>query len=133
MEKLADGRILIAGGYDGAAYLSGAELYDPAAGVWSAAPSMGVERVFHTLTRTSDGRLLAAGGQNASIVLDSAEYYDPGSNTWNPTGPMESYHDGHAAILLNTGKVLVVSGLTTGIGAIRPERPARRRESRFQL
>jgi hypothetical protein len=58
---LADGRVLVAGGYNGA-YLSSAELYDPATDSWSAAAPMSTAREYHTATLLPGGQVLVAGG-----------------------------------------------------------------------
>lgn len=110
---LADGRVLIAGGFlgDGAS-LSSTELFDAATGRFSPAPSMGHARVSHTATRLRDGRILIAGGYSGDY-LSSAEIYDPATNRFLPAGPMTMARSGHTATLLNSGKVLIIGGTGT--------------------
>src|SRR5690348_7076472 len=54
---LADGEVLVAGGYDRAA-LAGAELYDPGLGTWTVTASLHTNRFSHTATLLTDGRVL---------------------------------------------------------------------------
>jgi N-acetylneuraminic acid mutarotase len=119
---LADGRVLVTGGYpvlDGSSdeNLSSAELYDPATGSWSEAGSMGQARCDHTSTLLPSGRVLIAGGYSApdtgapSGHLASAELYDPKTNTFSPIE--QSMGDGrgaHTATALPDGRVLLAGG-----------------------
>lgn len=111
---LADGRVLIAGGFlaDGAS-LSSTELFNSATGRFTPAPSMGAARVSHTATRLADGRVLIAGGFSGDY-LGSAEIYDPATNRFVPVGSMTMARSGHTATLLNNGKVLIAGGTGTG-------------------
>src|SRR4051812_20744899 len=79
---LADGKVLIAGGWipEGtgttARAASSAELYDPSTGTFSRTGDMTVSRQGHTATLLADGRVLIAGGGNLA-PLTSAELYEP--------------------------------------------------------
>jgi N-acetylneuraminic acid mutarotase len=58
----ADGRVLVAGGWNAAGRaLGAAELYDPCRGTWTPAGSTAV-RAAHTATRLAGGGILLAGG-----------------------------------------------------------------------
>src|SRR5207237_684766 len=104
--RLPDGRVLVAGGYNGSnGTRDSAEIYDPAAGTWSPTGSMAGSREYHTAALLPDGRVLAAGGYNGSY-LASAEIYDPASGTWSPTGSMAGSREYHTAALLPDGRVL---------------------------
>jgi hypothetical protein len=70
---LPDGRVLIAGGWDGSIDLASAELYDPATGEFSPAGTMATVRQNHTAALLPDGRVLIAGG----VGVASAELYGP--------------------------------------------------------
>src|SRR5205807_8010904 len=91
---LTNGKVLVAGGFDGTATLSSAELYDPATGLWTPTGSMTTPRLGHTATLLQDGRVLVAGGTIgcgcSCSALASAELYDPITGTWTLTGNMNT-------------------------------------------
>jgi len=74
--SLPDGKVLIAGGYNGS-YLNSVELYDPSTGLFAPASPMVVARSNHTATLLSDGTVLIVGGRNSSGPLDTGELYNP--------------------------------------------------------
>jgi len=103
---LADGTVLIAGGFDGSHNLASAQLYDPASGLFMAVGSMTSARATHTATLLLDGTVLVAGGGDAT-----AEIYDPLSHTFAATtGSMSSRWSGRLAALLPDGRVLLDGG-----------------------
>jgi len=127
------GRVLITGGATDATEnaLSSAELYDPAAGTFSATGSMTTARVVHTATMLSNGTVLIAGGdgsffngvQNTSILsLASAEIYDPTKGTFTATGSMSVPRESHTATLLGdgSGRVLIAGGSDGAVGNTTP-------------
>ncbi len=106
---LADGRILVVGGVPsfGLNWSASAEIFNPASGSWTAAPSTTSVHTQPTATLLNDGRVLVVGGSGASL-------YNPATNTWSPTGPMRHPRYGHTSTLLNDGSVLVAGGYGTG-------------------
>jgi len=103
---LPNGKVLVAGGYNGN-NLASAELYDRPADVDG-------HRLAEHRTVCSHGdlaaqcKVLVAGGfNNTSGYLASVELYDPASGTWTATGSMHTGRFGYTATLLPNGKVLV--------------------------
>jgi WD40 repeat protein len=127
---LADGRVLIAGGYtapapatssivlasfetaeSSASVLSTAEIYDPATGTFSSTGSMSTFRDHHTATLLQDGRVLVTGGGGEGYASStSAEVYDPATGRFTKTGSMKTGRWLHTATLLPDGRVLMLGG-----------------------
>jgi hypothetical protein len=114
---LADGRVLVCGGYiQGTTVTDRAELYDPASDAFSTLSSrMTQPRTAHTATLLGSGRVLLVGGAyeispgtlNTAVT---AEVYDPATATFFPTGDLGYPREDHAAHLLPDGRVLVTGG-----------------------
>ena len=104
---LADGRVLVAGGYSGSTILTTAEIYDPERRSWTATGKMLYPHTDHTATLLPDGKVLIVGGN--STITQHAELYDPSAGTWravaNLTRGLRSISQ--MAILLADGSVLV--------------------------
>jgi hypothetical protein len=125
---LGNGKVLITGGATDASEtaLSSAELYDPAAGTFTAtAGPMTTARVSHTATLLQNGKVLIVGGDvifyngfaNTNIQsLASAEIFDPGTGTFTGTGSLSVARESHTATLLNDGRVLVAGGSDGTLG-----------------
>jgi N-acetylneuraminic acid mutarotase len=112
---LFNGKVLAAGGFSGSLnYLSSAELFDPANGIWTNTCSLSTTRSGHTATLLPNGRVLVVGGHSGSVlsstVLASTELFDPASGTWTATGSLHNGRYGHTATLLPNGRVLVAGG-----------------------
>ncbi len=94
--RLADGRVLVAGGSDGvqrqdeSRNLTSAGLYDPASGTWSATGDMLKPQAGFPPTLLRDGRVLVGDLDNvaAGVSTIGAEVYDPQGGTWSATGKM---------------------------------------------
>lgn len=109
---LRDGRVLIAGGYNGE-YLQSTEVFDPAQRRFRPAGSLVEGRSGHTATLLPDGRVLLVGGVGRGwTFLRSAEVYDPSTGRSESVGSMSVPRESHTATLLADGRVLIVGGHT---------------------
>jgi hypothetical protein len=107
---LADGRVLLTGGYPGEGHppQNTAEVYDPAAGRFEPVAAMTTARAEQTATLTPDGRVLIAGGRNADgQALRSTEWFDPDTDTFTPGLPLDVARTAHAAVLVGDHVVLI--------------------------
>ena len=73
---LQNGRVLVAGGYNGTMPLASAELYDPASGTWSPTGALPIAIWGHTATLLPNGGVLVTGGISTFIVAN-VEIYNP--------------------------------------------------------
>jgi hypothetical protein len=113
---LADGKVLLAGGFrattssSGRTYESSAELYDPRTGKTTPTGEMTFPRSGHIAVRLDDGMVLVAGGIGPTGPLSSAELYNPSNGTFSPLPPMAGRRVGGTAVKLRDGRVLVLGG-----------------------
>lgn len=117
--RLADGRVLLTGGYpgEGGVVASSAELYDPAANQFESTGAMSQARADHSATLLSDGRVLIAGGWGTDgEALDSTELYDPASGSFSPGPSLSTPRAAHAAA--RVGDRLILVGGTHGDDAL---------------
>jgi N-acetylneuraminic acid mutarotase len=118
---LADGTVLVAGGYNFSTS-AGSEIYHPATRTWTATTGNPVEfRFEHAATLLGDGTVLVSGGGGYNgdgrfgadyPGLARGEIYTPATGTWTAAGTMAAARLQHTATLLNDGKVLVVGGMS---------------------
>ena len=110
---LADGRVLLAGGFGGGVNAS-ADLYDPATNSFSGTGSMSTPRGAYRALLLQDGRVLVTGGNgdNGGGVLSSTEFYDPGTGQFSAGPPMAGARQWHAMAMLpdGSGQVLIIGG-----------------------
>lgn len=116
--RLADGRVLVAGGCTSAGCDTGspagatAELFDPASATFAPTGAMLQSRDDHAAVLLPDGRVLVAGGWTAGGVTASTELYDPAAGTFAAGPDMSSPRAGVTAVLLEDGRVLLAGGFT---------------------
>lgn len=113
---LANGRVLIAGGYstDLGADVAASELYDPSTRTFAATGALATARRAHSATALDGGRVLVLGGDvsfNPPSVLASVERYDPSTGQWTPLPALAEPRSHHTASRLRDGRVLVAGSL----------------------
>lgn len=111
---LADGRVLIAGGFKtGGSSLNDVEVFVPARNRFESIVPMSSSRAGHTATRLSDGRVLIAGGFDGTY-LDTTEIFDPKTGRFSPGPRLTTPRSEHTATMLKDGKILICGGVGTG-------------------
>ena len=122
---LANGEVLIAGGWNGHRAdgpedppydpLFG-ELYEPSSASFTKTGGMSTTRIGHKAIRLTNGKVLELGGipnpQNTHDRLDPryAELYDAGAHTFSSPWDLAISRTGYSATLLTTGKMLLAGG-----------------------
>lgn len=105
---LSDGRVLVAGGWDGGAYLSSAEIYDPKTNTWSTTGSLPSARVTPSMLQLSTGKVLLAGGTGADL---RGLLWNPSTGAWSPTlNSAKIWRDGAHLLPLSATRALLVGG-----------------------
>jgi N-acetylneuraminic acid mutarotase len=113
---LADGRVLVVGGYGGSGNSIGiatAEIFDFSKNTWTSVPNMSYKRWYPTATTLSDGRVLVTAGWQTSEHTNAGipEIYNPSTNSWtkltNANNPFETYP---FIFQLSDGRVIHVGG-----------------------
>lgn len=107
-----NGKIYIAGGYDGTQYLNTLEVYDPATDTWETKAPMNTPRAFLKLVE-ANGKLYAIGGTNENI-LSIVEEYDSTTDTWTTKSNMPNVRYGFGTAILN-GSIYVVGGSNSSL------------------
>jgi hypothetical protein len=107
---LNNGKVLIVGGYN-SSYLSTAELYDPATGVFTQITgTLTTARAYHTAVLQPDGQVMIAGGYNATY-LNSVEIFNPKLLTFTTiAATIGDVRAHHTATLMSTLNVLITGG-----------------------
>ncbi|CAF3079192.1 unnamed protein product, partial [Rotaria sp. Silwood2] len=83
---LANGKVLVTGGWIGSTSISSSKLYDPLIGTWTTTGSMNTIRHWHATALLTNGKVLITGGLSGSFYPNSTELYDPLIGTWATTG-----------------------------------------------
>lgn len=112
--------VLLAGGFDGAAATSLAELYQPLSRTFAATGSLATARGAHAAVALNDGTVLIAGGaasvassstgDDTSGELASMERYSPATGAFSPAGVSLAQARANLTATLIAGKVLLAGG-----------------------
>src|SRR5262249_43111549 len=113
--KLADGRVLVVGGFSGGVSSPTAEIFDPATNSFAATGSMSIGRNAHAAVRLTSGpnagKVLVIGGQTVGQgQLSTTELFDPGTGTFSAGPNLVNGRTAPTATALNDGRVLVAGG-----------------------
>jgi hypothetical protein len=107
---LPDGRVLALGGIGAGGYLSSAELFDPATGLWTLVgqPSSST-RAGHTATLLPTGKVLVVGGrQPFGGVASTHDLFDPATGQFSSADSSIGAMEGHAAVRLSSDQVWLI-------------------------
>ena len=116
--RLADGRMLVAGGSTDwpmgpEGILASAELYDPASGAWSRTGDMVGRRNTGSVFLLNDGRVLVVGASTPGPIFTDAEIYVPDSGTWRSISTVRHVPWQAMAVRLADGRLLIAGGASS--------------------
>jgi hypothetical protein len=114
---MADGRVLVAGGWvlkaNTVVPVNTAFIFDPASGSWTKVAPMTQSRSMQSAVLLRDGRVLVAGGANASTEITSSEIFNPATGKWMKAANMPVDRGSALAITLPDGRVFVTGGFSS--------------------
>ncbi len=116
---LADGRVLLTGGYpgEGEPPTAEAEVFDPAGGAFRPVGTLQQARADHTATLLPDGRVLIAGGFDVrGETLRDSEVFDPATNEFARGPEMSAPRAAHVSVAV--GDMVVLVGGTVDTAAL---------------
>ena len=108
--SLPDGRVLVAGGYNGTDDIATAQVFNPGTGSFSPVGSLLTARDSAATAPLPDGRVLVAGGFGDGNVLMSSEIFNPQTNTFSPGPPLPDAKYGAPGVAISNGRVLIPGG-----------------------
>eukprot|EP00040_Diaphanoeca_grandis_P031452 m.188255 g.188255 ORF g.188255 m.188255 type:complete len:416 (-) comp32335_c1_seq1:94-1341(-) len=113
LATLKDGRVMAAGGTDGASTLSSVEIYDPRPAEWIPAGSMDTKRQSFGLTTLRNGDVLACGGYDPAAAvqfLTSCETFDFDALAWKSAASMTLARADFGIATIPNGNVVIAGG-----------------------
>ncbi|WP_413582326.1 Kelch repeat-containing protein [Bdellovibrio sp. HCB288] len=114
---LTDGRVLVAGGLDGAfAKTATTAIYNPASNSWSTGPSIAIPRVGHSSHLLPNGKVIIIGGAahpTTSAPTEKTEIFDPATNQWTYGPDLPTAVSEFSSVTLSDNTILILGGLTT--------------------
>ncbi|HEY7374437.1 MAG TPA: galactose oxidase-like domain-containing protein, partial [Polyangia bacterium] len=113
IEQMADGRIMVLGGHNGAAHLGlqNISVFDPADNTWDLEPDMLNPRWYPTGVQLRDGTLLVIGGESTcnGCNVAQSETYDPATDLWTAIPALMAPPYYPHAFELSDGRIFVSS------------------------
>jgi hypothetical protein len=119
---LNDGTVAVIGGLNAGIAINNIDIYDPVADTITAAGTMSITRVGHSVAILPNGKVLIAGGRNITVMdfgvtnppainkLATCEIFDPATGLCTATGSMAYERVGHELVPLPDGRILVIGG-----------------------
>jgi hypothetical protein len=123
--RLADGRVLVAGGCTtngcdlGSPGGATAELFDPSTESFTATGGLTISRDDHAALRLPDGRVMLIGGWGPDGVLPSTDIYDPAAGAFTRGPDMHARRSGEIPVELADGRILLAGGFIDNRPTIR--------------
>lgn len=108
---LANGDVLVTGGFGNGDYHDSAERWDATADQWELVDEMSSARWNHTATLLTNGKVLVTGGWDGQAAnhMDT-EIFNPDFDTWEPGPDMSVARSNHRAVELENGSILIIGG-----------------------
>ncbi len=120
---LADGRLLVVGGWDGpngSLGLQHTNIFNPATQQWTRVANMASRRWYPSATTLPDGRVLVTSGATTcdACIAEVPEIFNPVNNTWTQlTGAQLNIPYYPLSFVLPNGKVLITGSTDTATPA----------------
>ena len=113
--RLANGRIVLAGGWAGTEVSTRVEEFDVVTRRSRLLPSLSLARSDMATVRLGDGKILLAGGYDGRGPTRIVEIFDPLTGRVTVAGALHEARAGAGAALLGDGRVLIAGGASTGM------------------